>query len=117
MRVLLIDDDQDTQRIFRLIMDHYGHDLHIAKNAFEGLDHLKSHQPDVIIIDILLPGLDGYQTLNRIKTENLAPDARFLATTAYYSDDTDIAVMERGFHGFLSKPLNSATLVRSLENT
>jgi CheY-like chemotaxis protein len=112
---LLVDDDADTRNIFKMVMEHYQLPLKITANADEALDYLKSHTPEVIVLDIFLPGLDGYQILNRIRKESLAPAAKMVATTAYHTADTPQAVTSRGVHGYLPKPLNSLTLVSYLE--
>jgi len=112
---MLIDDDIDTQRIFRMVVGQHPHRLTIAGNATEAFDILKEEQPDVIVIDLLLPGLDGYQVCERIQRDDLAGGADMVATTAYHSVGTKEIVLARGFSEFIPKPLDSASLVNFLE--
>jgi CheY-like chemotaxis protein len=114
--VLLVDDDAHTCNIFRMVMDHFQIKLNIANNAEEAFHLLETFVPDVIVLDIFLPGTDGYQMFNRIRRNALAPNAAIVATTAYYTENTQSDVIARGFQGYLPKPLDSASLVPNLKN-
>ncbi len=113
-RVMLVDDDEDTQKIFRVVMQHYQLPLEIFTDAESALERLKEKpDPDVMVIDIVLPGIDGYQMLGRSRV--LAPDCQMVATTAYHSRNTENEVVNWGFKGYLPKPLQPATLVDDLK--
>lgn len=114
--VLLVEDDPHTCNIFKMVMDHYALNLTIVNDAETAYQHLATHSPDVIVLDIFLPGTDGYQIFNRIRQQSLAPNAAILATTAYYTEATRSEVLARGFQGYLPKPLDSSSLVTSLED-
>jgi two-component system, cell cycle response regulator DivK len=113
--VLLVDDDQDTQNIFKMVMEHSQLPLDICSDAESALMYLQNHQPDVIVLDIMLPGIDGYQALDQIRGRSLAPECRLIATTMYYTAETPDDVLKRGFDGYLQKPLKPATLVADLQ--
>jgi CheY-like chemotaxis protein len=104
--VLLVDDDPDAQAVFELVMRHHKVPFTVVGDAETALDYLETHAPDVVLMDIFLPGLDGYQALDRIRRSALAPNSRIIATTAYYTRDTQQEVMRRGFDGYLSKPFD-----------
>lgn len=114
--VLLVDDDAHTCNIFKMVMDHHKVKLDIANNAEEAFALLQNSSPDVIVLDIFLPGTDGYQMFNRIRQKSLAPGSAIVATTAYYTESTQNDVIERGFQGYLPKPLDSNSLVPYLKN-
>ncbi len=111
LSVLLIDDDRDARNVFQMIVEH--HHLHIAmaENAEDAYKYLSKSTPDVIVIDIFLPGIDGYQALHHIRKHGLAPTSVVIATTAYYTSDTQREVLAGGFNGYLPKPFNPKTLV------
>jgi CheY-like chemotaxis protein len=113
-RVLLVDDDQHTQSIFQMVLRHHDLQLDVCDDAETALVYLESHAPDVIVLDIMLPGIDGFQALGQIRTRSLADRASLVATTAYHNDDTQSDVLRRGFNGYLPKPLQPATLVDDL---
>jgi CheY-like chemotaxis protein len=113
--VLLVDDDPDTRNVFQLVMDHYQMQLTVAEDAETALNYLRANTPDVIVMDIFLPGIDGYQALHQIRKYALVPDCRVVATTAYYTADTQKDVLAWGFSGYLPKPLNPSNLVPYLQ--
>ena len=115
--VLLVDDDPDTHNLFQMVMDHHNHQLAIAKDAAEAIRYLQeATTPDIIVMDIFLPGIDGYQALHQIRKHELAPNCSVIATTAYYTSETRSDVLARGFSGYLPKPLNPSTLAAYLED-
>jgi CheY-like chemotaxis protein len=114
LNILLIDDDEDTQNIFRMVTEHHQHHLLVAGDGDEAVDILQDNRPDIVVIDLVLPGQDGYQVFNRIVDTQLASDSAFVAITAYYTSDTPNRVKTHGFNGFLPKPLWSAELMQSL---
>ena len=111
MSILLVDDDPDTRNVFQLVMDHYNLQLTVLEDAESALDYLKTHSPDIVVMDIFLPNLDGYQALQRIRKNALVPNCRIVATTAYYTAETQKEVLAWGFAGYLPKPLNPSKLV------
>ena len=115
MSILIVDDDPDARAIFRLVMNHHRLSATIVDNGEDALEYLQTHNPNIAIIDIFLPGLDGFHLLKQIQNASLALNSRFIATTAYYTSDTEHEAYERGFHGFIKKPYDSAQLVPYLE--
>ena len=104
--VLLVDDDPDAQTVFELVMQHHNVPFRIVGDAETALDYLKTNTPDVVLMDIFLPGLDGYQALDRIRRSAIAAGSRIIATTAYYTNDTQQEVIRRGFDGYVPKPFD-----------
>lgn len=112
--VLLIDDDHHTQAIFELLMNHYQLDFTVAKTAEEGLAYLQSNAPDVIVLDLFMPNVDGYQTLDQIRKVALNPACPVVATTAYYTTETPQEVAVRGFNGYIPKPFDGSNFLAYL---
>jgi two-component system, cell cycle response regulator DivK len=115
MTVLLVDDDLDAQSVFELVMQHYKVPFKILGDAESALDFLKTNVPDIIVMDIFLPGIDGYQALDRIRRSATASGTRVIATTAYYTNDTQQEVIRRGFDGYVPKPFDEG-LVNYLQH-
>src|SRR5258708_39990917 len=114
MSVLLVDDDADTRKIFQMVLAHHNLDLMVVSNAEAAFEYLRTHSPDIIILDMFLPGTDGPQALATIRRQGLAPDSVMIATTAFYSQQTAYDIEAWGFSGFIPKPFSSAELVSSL---
>jgi CheY-like chemotaxis protein len=115
LNILLIDDDADTQNIFRIAAEFRDHHLTVAGNGQNGLAALRNSDPDIVVIDLVLPDMDGYKVFDRIHESNLAPHATFVAITAYHTADTTHRTTSHGFDGFLPKPLWSSQLMQRLE--
>jgi CheY-like chemotaxis protein len=98
------------------VMNHYELPLKVVNDTQSALTYLETNQPNVIVIDIMLPGTDGYQTLRQIRNNTNIPNCRFIATTAYYTSDTSQDVIRRGFDGYIPKPFDSSQIVAYLED-
>jgi CheY-like chemotaxis protein len=115
LSVLLVDDDPHSQAVFELVMNHFKLPFSMVDDAESALSFLEAHTPDIVIMDIFLPGLDGYQALDRIRRAALAPSSVIIATTAYYTNDTEQEVLQRGFDGYVPKPFDKG-LVQYLQS-
>ncbi len=116
LSVLLVDDDPAMRDMFQMVMDHHHVELITIEDAETALTYLAQNQPNVIVLDLFLPGLDGYQMLRQMRKKSLAPDARVIATTAYYTADTEQETLSRGFDGYLPKPIDANGIVPYLES-
>lgn len=115
LSVLLVDDDPQARDIFQIVMDFYQLPLTVLKDAESAITHLQENTHDIIVMDIFLPGLDGYQALNRIRQSARVPNCKVVATTAYYTNDTAQEVASRGFDGYIPKPFSPDKLVPYLK--
>lgn len=111
LRILLVDDDPHVCAIFELVMKHHRLSLEVVGDAESAMTYLAANKPDVVVMDIFLPGMDGYQALDRIRQRSLAPATRIVATTAYHTNDTQQEVIQRGFDGYIEKPFAADKLV------
>jgi two-component system, NtrC family, nitrogen regulation response regulator NtrX len=110
--VLLVDDDVNTQDLFRIVTDYCGFELHIETDLPGTLKSLDTHAPNVVVLDIYLPNTDGYSVLQAIhKTLVKCP---VVATTAYYTSDTFMQMKQAGFHDCLFKPIEASSLMSYL---
>src|SRR6059058_3410146 len=80
--VLLVDDDSDTRQIYRLALEHAGFEILTANNGFEAIRLAKLHEPDVILMDIAMPEVDGITALQSIRTSPTTRSIPVIAVTA-----------------------------------
>ncbi len=116
LSVLLVDDDPAMRDMFQMVMKHHQIELTAVQDAETALQYLAGNQPNIIVLDLFLPGLDGYQMLKQMRKKSLAPNARVVAITAYYTTDTEQETLNGGFDGYLPKPINTAQIVPYLES-
>ncbi len=114
-RVLVIEDNQDAREMYRLVFELEGHDVLEAEDGARGLELLKSEHPDIALVDIGLPRLDGYELARRFRAEPGADRTVLVALTGYGSTEDVHRSRQLGFDYHLIKPV-SAEAVRRLLN-
>jgi PAS domain S-box-containing protein len=113
-RVLLIEDSADAREMLRMILELAGHVVYDAADGVRGLELVNIVRPDVGIIDIGLPIMDGYQVAKRIREEPQGRGMLLLALSGYESRGESKHTPERGFDYHLVKPVDPDHLVRLL---
>ena len=113
-RVLLIEDNRDAREMLRLMLELAGHVVYDAADGVRGLELLEAEHPDVAIVDIGLPGLDGYQVARRIREHPNGRAMLLLALTGYGSPSDYQHSAEAGFDHHLVKPVDPDELARLL---
>lgn len=105
--ILVIDDDELVSRtIQRTLKIVHGHQVMVANNGIEGLQLAHRHQPDLFILDVMMPGMDGYQVCRQIRSDPLLMHLPVLFLTAKLKDDDKIEGFRAGADDYLTKPFN-----------
>jgi len=113
-RVLLIEDSQDAREMLRMMLELAGHVVYDAADGIRGLELLNVVRPDAAIIDIGLPGMDGYQIARRIREEPYGREMLLLALTGYDAPGDVQRSSDHGFNHHLVKPVDPDRLERLL---
>ena len=116
-RVLLIEDNNDAREMLRMMLELEGHVVCDAADGAGGLSLLETECPDVAIIDIGLPGLDGYEVARRIRGHSSGRDTLLVALTGYGRPDDYRQSIEAGFDHHLVKPIDPDELRRLLRES
>ncbi len=104
LRVLLVDDNVDTVLSLSMLLEAYGHDVRTAHDGPTGVQAALDYQPDVALLDIGLPGLNGYEVAKRIRREGTLKHIVLVALTGYGQDSDRQASLQAGFNHHLVKP-------------
>lgn len=107
-KILLIDDDIDFLRLTSLIFNQTGAQVIMTPNGLEGMGKLFTHQPDLIILDAMMPGIDGFKICRRIRQYSNTP---LIMLSALDHDELMLKGLEAGADDFLSKPINPDVLL------
>jgi PAS domain S-box-containing protein len=108
-RVLIIEDNDDARQMLRHLLDRAGHEVHEAAEGTDGLARALALAPDAVIVDIGLPGLDGYTIARRLR-EAGPPGVLLVAVTGYGQDGDRRRSREAGFDVHLTKPIDPNVL-------
>ncbi len=111
-RILIIEDNDDAREALRLQLQIAGHEVHGAATGPEGIKMAQSLKPDFVLLDIGLPGLDGYQVAEKLRTDNDGP--RLIAITGYGQPEARERARSAGIEQYLVKPIDAAELARLL---
>lgn len=109
-RILIIDDDLDTLRLVGLMLQREGYEISAAASGAEGLSKAESEHPDVILLDVMMPDLDGFEVARRLKRNPLTQATPILMFTAKSQLEDKVAAFEVGADDYLTKPTSPADL-------
>jgi DNA-binding response OmpR family regulator len=101
-RVLLIEDDSRIRRVLRLALQDEGYDVAEAADGELGLEELARDEPDVVLLDLMLPGMDGFSVCRRIRSDSRVP---VIMVTARTDSHDVVAGLEAGADDYVTKPL------------
>jgi len=113
-KLLLIDDSQDMQKLVSMYLERDGYEVIQATNGKEGLRQLTKHQPDLILLDVMMPEIDGWETCRRIREVSSVP---IIMLTAKSQEKDIVRGLEMGADDYVTKPFEPSELkarVRSL---
>lgn len=114
-KVLIVDDVPDTREIIQKLLHYEGYDVVSASTGEEGVKKAKEEKPDVILMDINLPGIDGTEALKRIRQNN--PIQCVIMLTAYATLDNAIQSLKEGASDFIKKPFENEHLIHIVNQT
>ena len=114
LRIVVVEDNDDSRLILEKLLKLDGYHVSVAADGISGYEAVRRQQPDVVLLDIGLPGMDGYQLAQRIRAEMPDRPVRLVALTGYGRAEDHAAVMRSGFDDHLIKPVGPKDLARTL---
>ena len=113
-RILVIEDHEDNRRILRDLLTSAGYEPLEAVTGEEGVALAETHRPDLILMDIQLPGLDGYEATRRIKANPALRHIPIIAVTSYALSGDDVKAREAGCDAYVTKPFSPRALLATV---
>jgi len=113
--ILLVDDYEDGLDMYREYLTYRGYQVVVARNGEEAIVQARAHRPDVILLDIRMPGMTGTDAMRALRADSTFQDTFIVALTAQALDAERKAALAAGFDEMLSKPCLPAQLVHALE--
>jgi two-component system, chemotaxis family, CheB/CheR fusion protein len=111
-RVLVVEDEKDSREFLRLLLEADGHEVSLADNGADGLAQLSSFGPDIALVDVGLPGMDGYEVARRARTLPTGKQIKLIAITGYGGEKNRQRAKKAGFDLHVTKPVSYEELVR-----
>ena len=114
-RVLLVDDEDSLRKVLKDLLEREGYEVAEARDGVQALDQVDRVGPDVVVLDLNLPGLDGYGVLSQLRSRPATADIPVIVLTAKGDEDNEVRVFELGADDFLQKPFRARALSARLE--
>jgi CheY-like chemotaxis protein len=115
LRVLIVEDNPDGREMLRLLLEIAGYKVEVARDGLEGLELALREHPDVAVIDIGLPRLDGYALAQRLRAA-FGPDIFLITHTSYGQPEDRRRAFAAGFNVHLTKPVDPRELCACLDH-
>jgi len=110
-RVLIVDDNTDAARTLGMLVETLGdNEVHVAYNGSDALRIAEERRPDIVLLDLKMPGMDGYEVARRLRSESWGRDLTLVAVTGWTLDDHKRRSRDAGFDRHLTKPADVAAL-------
>jgi type II secretory ATPase GspE/PulE/Tfp pilus assembly ATPase PilB-like protein/CheY-like chemotaxis protein len=113
--VLLVDDEDQLRRVMKDLLVRQGYTVVEARDGAQALDEVDRHAPDIVILDLNLPGIDGYAVLSQLRSRPATRQLPIIVLTAKGDEDNEVRVLQLGADDFLTKPFRARALAARLE--
>ncbi len=114
--ILLVDDQPIGLRALASVFEDQGYELALASDGVEAIASIKSHRPDLILLDVMMPGMDGFQVCRAIRSTPTVSAVPVVLVTAYDDGDARIEARRSGANGLVAKPVDRAALRAMVRN-
>ena len=106
IRILIVEDNEDNQDLMRFLLERAGYEVSTVENGLEGIEAARRDNPDIILMDLSLPELDGWSAAREIKADPVLAKIPLIAVTAHTLAGDRRKALEAGFDSYISKPIN-----------
>ncbi len=113
-QILVVEDNEKNMKLFRDVLEAAGYRTLEATTGGRAVELATEHRPDLALMDIQLPGIDGVEALDRLRADERTSSIPVLALTAQAMEGDRERFLAAGFDGYLSKPVNIADLVATV---
>jgi CheY-like chemotaxis protein len=114
-KILIADDEPFNVDVLQQEIEDLGYEAITAFNGREALDQIKRHQPDLILLDLMMPILDGFAVLSEIKGDNVLRDIPVIIVSAEHDSKSVVRGIRQGAEDYITKPIDTDHLVKKLK--
>jgi DNA-binding response OmpR family regulator len=114
--ILVVDDDPDIRTLIRLTLESYGYSVREAGDGLQALDAINEHAPDAMVLDVMMPKMDGYGVLREMRQREMAPQTKVLMLTCKTEERDFVRGWELGADDYRTKPFEPMELADYLQD-
>jgi two-component system, chemotaxis family, CheB/CheR fusion protein len=114
-KVLIVDDHSDGADMLKVLLSQAGHDVHVAHSGLEAFDLARQLRPQIVLMDISMPGMNGYEAAERIRREAWGQQIKLVAMTGWGNEEDRRRAMTAGFDVHMTKPVDPEALRQFIE--
>lgn len=114
-RIFVIDDDEQLLRMVGMMLERGGHTITLLNNPLEGLERIKQDQPDLLVLDVMMPNMSGHDLAREIRKDKMVGNLPILVLTARSQEIDKTTALKSGANDYLSKPVTSQELIERVD--
>ncbi len=114
-KIMIVDDEQDLREMIELMLHKEGFETNIAENGLDLLNKIDVFKPDIITLDVMMPGLTTREILDKLKEKKTKPKI-ILLTVVRYSEEEKQKLYQKGIVDYVTKPFELNTLIHTIHN-
>ncbi len=115
-RILVVEDDMDNYELVRFILERAGYDVFLAVNGRDGVDAARFQKPDLILMDLGMPEMDGWLAAQKLKADETTNSIPLFALTAHTLPGERKRAIQAGCDGYVSKPIHVEAFLNLIES-
>ncbi|MFH1990783.1 MAG: response regulator [Pseudomonadota bacterium] len=114
-KILIVVDDPQVQKLFKKMLSRNGYSIEVASDGFEAGVKTVQFKPDLIILDLIMPGMNGFEVCRQIKQNANTSHIKIIACTGYDTKENKDRIMQAGADGYLVKPVEKSALFQKIK--
>ena len=115
-RILVIEDNMDSYQLVKFVLEKKGHETFLAMNGRDGVNAAIKQKPDLIIMDLAMPMMDGWIATEKLKAEPTTKNITIVALTAHALPADRLRAMDAGCSEYITKPINLERFMETMEH-
>jgi CheY-like chemotaxis protein len=116
-RILIVEDNMDNYELVRFVLERAGYDVFLAVNGRDGVDAARLQKPDLILMDLGMPEMDGWTASQKLKSDEATKSIPLYALTAHTLPQDRKRAMQAGCDGYVSKPIHVQSFLDIINGT
>lgn len=114
-RILVVDDEPDLRQLVRTVLTYHGHQVAVAEDGQKAIEALAHSKPEVLVLDLMMPNMDGFGVLKEMKRQGLTGNIKTLVLTCMNREADWLRGYKHGAHQYLTKPFDPEELASKVE--